>query len=302
MIAVGVWCRVSGFLSAEGIGNIKKLVTKVILPAAIFQALSTAEYTGCTAVVVALVFGVELLTFGVGFLLRKVMPAAYARYIPVMVCLYEGGMIAYPLFANLCGAENLSYMAMLDIPGLLFGFSIYMGLLEEMEMGTRPSAKNLARDALRNPAFIASALGVLCGLTGVVRWIMDSPAGTAWQSTVNMLTSSLTAMILLVVGYSLKPDRASLKPCLQTIVLRLLVQTGAVVITVAGLRVLMPGDNRIILAAVIYMSAPATFSMQSFLRSREGSAYAATTCSLYVLISVAVYACAGAWYRGLLPA
>lgn len=295
MIVIGMGCRVFGFLSREGTENIKKLVTKIILPVAIFHALSTAEYSGQTAVVVGLVFAVELATFGVGFLLRHLVPGAYSRYIPFMVSLYEGGMIAYPLYANLVGAEHLSRMAMLDIPGLLFGFSVYMGLLEEMETGTKPSLKNLTRDAARNPAFIASALGVLFGLTGLTNGLIASPLGTAYLDAQKMITTPMTAMILLVVGYNLQPDISALKPCLATIGLRVLVQAGAIAVTVIGLRYLVPGDDLLVLAAVIYMSAPATFSMQSFLRSREGSAYAATVCSLYVFISILVYAVAAFW-------
>ena len=292
MIGVGAWCRGSGFLTDAGIENIKKLVTKIVLPAAIFHALSTADYSAKTAVVVALVFAVELLTFGVGFLLRRFLPEAYGKYIPFMVCLYEGGMIAYPLYANLCGSENLSKMAMLDIPGLLFGFSVYMGLLEEMETGTKPSAKNLLRDALRNPAFIASAAGVIFGLCGITKALIGSPFGAAYLSAQQLLTAPMTAMILLVVGYSLKPDITDWKPCLQTICLRLLVQAGAIGITVFGLKRLVPGDELLILAVIIYMSAPATFSMQSFLKSRQASAYAAAVGSIYVFISIAVYAIA----------
>ena len=292
MIGVGAWCRGSGFLTDAGIENIKKLVTKIVLPAAIFHALSTADYSAKTAVVVALVFAVELLTFGVGFLLRRFLPEAYGKYIPFMVCLYEGGMIAYPLYANLCGSENLSKMAMLDIPGLLFGFSVYMGLLEEMETGTKPSAKNLLRDALRNPAFIASAAGVIFGLCGITKALIGSPLGDAYLSAQQLLTAPMTAMILLVVGYSLKPDITDWKPCLQTILLRLLVQAGAIGITVFGLKRLVPGDELLILAVIIYMSAPATFSMQSFLKSRQASAYAAAVGSIYVFISIAVYAIA----------
>ena len=298
MIGVGVWCRGSGFLTDAGIENIKKLVTKIVLPVAIFHALSTADYSAKTAVVVALVFAVELLTFGMGFLLRRFLPEAYGKYIPFMVCLYEGGMIAYPLYANLCGSENLSKMAMLDIPGLLFGFSVYMGLLEEMETGTKPSARNLLRDALRNPAFIASAAGVVFGLCGITKALLGSPFGEAYLSAQQLLTAPMTAMILLVVGYSLKPDITDWKPCLQTICLRLLVQAGAIGITVFGLKRLVPGDELLILAVIIYMSAPATFSMQSFLKSRQASAYAAAVSSVYVLLSIAVYAIAAVLLTG----
>lgn len=100
MIGVGVWCRSSGFLNDAGIENIKKLVTKVILPVAIFHALSTAEYSSKTAVVVGLVFAVELATFAVGFLLRRLLPQAYGRYIPFMVCLSFEARLAAPMRAG----------------------------------------------------------------------------------------------------------------------------------------------------------------------------------------------------------
>ena len=166
------------------------------------------------------------------------------------------------------------------------------GLLEEMETGTKPSAQNLMRDAMRNPAFLASALGVIFGLLGIIKALMAGPFGEAYLASEQLLTAPMTAMILLVVGYSLKPELSSLKPCLQTILLRAVVQAGAIALTVAGLKYLMPGDDLLVLAAVIYMSAPATFSMQSFLKTKQGSAYAATVSSLYCFISIAVYAIA----------
>lgn len=42
MISIGMVCKRTQFLSPEGIENIKKLVTKVILPVAIFHALARA--------------------------------------------------------------------------------------------------------------------------------------------------------------------------------------------------------------------------------------------------------------------
>lgn len=40
---------------------------------------------------------------------------------------------------------------------------------------------------------------------------------------------------------------------------------------------------------ISYMSSPATFSMQTFLKSEDGSAYVSTTNSLYCLVSILVY-------------
>ena len=50
------------------------------------------------------------------------------------------------------------------------------------------------------------------------------------------------------------------------------------------------GDDRLVnLAIISYMSAPATFSMQTFMKDEEGSAYVSTTNSMYCLVSILVY-------------
>ena len=106
MLLLGGIFRNLGFLKREGIDNIKFLVTKVMLPVAIFHALGTADYSKKTGVIVIIIFIMLVLTFSVGFLLRPLLEKRYRRYLPYLVSVYEGGMLAYPLFTNLCGAEK----------------------------------------------------------------------------------------------------------------------------------------------------------------------------------------------------
>lgn len=289
MIGMGSVCRQTGFLSEKGIDDIKKLVTKVILPVAIFHALSTADYSWSTVLVMGIMLFVIISTFLLGFLLKPLMREPYKKYIPFMVSVYEGGMMAYPLYANLCGSQNLSNMAMLDIAGLLFGFSIYMGMLQQTENSTRISLRFLIVDALKNPTFIASLLGILSGLTGAVKWLLLTPVGNVYLDAEKLITAPLTAMILLAVGYSMKPDKKVLLPSLYTIGLRVLVQACLMVPALLMVRRWLPGNSLLIPAFVIYMSAPPTFSMQSFLKTEEAGTYAATTNSLYCIVSILVY-------------
>ena len=44
------------------------------------------------------------------------------------------------------------------------------------------------------------------------------------------------------------------------------------------------------IADICYMSAPTTFSMQSFLRDEDSSRYASTMKLLYCIVSIVVYA------------
>ena len=116
--------------------------------------------------------------------------------------------------------------------------------------------------------------------------VLDSPFGGVYQSVENILTTSVTAIILLVVGYSMELNAKLLKPCIATIILRVLLQAVMIAGVLVAVHYLV-GDDR--LAVITYMSSPATFSMQTFMKDEEGSAYVSTTNSMYCLVSILVY-------------
>lgn len=214
MIVVGMLCRKWKILTRDGINNMKVLVTNVMLPVAIFHALATAEYNKETGILILIMFVMLVVSFGLGFLLKPFLKGTYQKYLPFMVSVYEGGLMAYPLYTSLCGSENLSRIAVLDIAGLLFGFSVYMGMLGQVENGEKIDVKKLFFSALKTPAFIASILGIIAGLSKVILAVLDSPFGGVYQSVENILTTSVTAIILLVVGYSMELNAKLLKPCI----------------------------------------------------------------------------------------
>ena len=289
MIVVGMLCRKWKILTRDGINNMKVLVTNVMLPVAIFHALATAEYNKETGILILIMFVMLVVSFGLGFLLKPFLKGTYQKYLPFMVSVYEGGLMAYPLYTSLCGSENLSRIAVLDIAGLLFGFSVYMGMLGQVENGEKINAKKLCMSAFHTPAFIASVLGILAGLSKVVICLIASPFGGAYLAVEGILTTSVTAIILIVVGYSMELTKELIRPCLKTILMRVLLQT-LMAIGVLWAVHLWIGDNMLLnLAIISYMSAPATFSMQTFLKKEEGSAYVSTTNSMYCMVSILVY-------------
>lgn len=289
MIVVGMLCRKWKILTRDGINNMKVLVTNVMLPVAIFHALATAEYNKETGILILIMLVMLVVSFGLGFLLKPFLKGTYQKYLPFMVSVYEGGLMAYPLYTSLCGSENLSRIAVLDIAGLLFGFSVYMGMLGQVENGEKIDVKKLFFSALKTPAFIASILGIIAGLSKVILAILDSPFGGVYQSVENILTTSVTAIILLVVGYSMELNAKLLKPCIATIILRVLLQAVMIAGVLVAVHYLVGDDRLVNLAIISYMSAPATFSMQTFMKDEEGSAYVSTTNSMYCLVSILVY-------------
>lgn len=294
MMGIGMFCRRSGAISEKGIADLKTLMTRIILPVAVFHALATAEYSVQLFGLVGLMLVFMILPFLLGYPLRRLIPQPYSRYTPFMVAVYEGGMMAYPLYASLCGSEHLSQIALLDIAGVLFGFGVYMSLLSLMENGKAPSLRQIAIDALHMPAFVAAMLGILVGATGLGGWLLATPAGEIYSQTIGMATSPLSAMILVVVGYSIRPRRELILPCLRTIALRAVLQALMILGMLAAVHHFIGVSREMDLAVIIYMSAPATFSMQAFIRGEDAGAYVSTTNALYCFVSVAVYAVAAA--------
>ena len=289
MIILGILCRKWKLLNKNGIDSMKALVTNIMLPVAIFHALATSDYGAETAKLVGIMFIMLVVSFGIVFLMKPLMTENYRKYLPFMVSVYEGGSMAYPLYTSLCGQENLSQIAVLDIAGLLFGFSIYMGMLGQTENGEKINVKNLAVSAVKTPAFIASVLGIIAGLTGVIKLLLASPAGGIYTSVESILTTALTAIILIVVGFSMELTPELFGPCVRTIVMRIVLQAVMIVCVLLAVHSFIGSNKLLDLAVITYMSAPATFSMQTFLKREDGSAYVSTTNSLYCIVSVVVY-------------
>ena len=289
MIILGILCRKWKLLNKTGIDSMKALVTNIMLPVAIFHALATSDYGAETAKLVGIMFIMLVVSFGIGFLMKPLMTENYRKYLPFMVSVYEGGSMAYPLYTSLCGQDNLSQIAVLDIAGLLFGFSIYMGMLGQTENGEKINVKNLAVSAVKTPAFIASVLGIIAGLTGVIKLLLASPAGGIYTSVESILTTALTAIILIVVGFSMELRPELFGPCVRTIVMRIVLQAVMIVCVLLAVHSFIGSNKLLDLAVITYMSAPATFSMQTFLKREDGSAYVSTTNSLYCIVSVVVY-------------
>ena len=96
MIVVGMLCRKWKILTRDGINNMKVLVTNVMLPVAIFHALATAEYNKETGILILIMFVMLVVSFGLGFFLKPFLKGTYQKYLPFMVSVYEGGLMAYP--------------------------------------------------------------------------------------------------------------------------------------------------------------------------------------------------------------
>ena len=289
MIIMGVIFRVTGFISEKGMDDIKKYITKIALPVTIFHAMSIATLNKDTAFIIIAMFLMLAIAMVIGFLLRPFLPEPYKSYLPFMITVFEGGMFSYPLYQNLCGDTYFVNIVIVDIAGCIFGFGIFYGILALVDQKLKFSFKTMGKTAFTSPTFLAVVFGLLMNLTGLMKLLLDSPVSERYIAVKDIVTAPLTAMILLVVGYSLKLEKSLLIVSLKTVVLRCIVIAllGFAVLKVLGNSV---NDVYMLTAFLIMFITTPTFSAPGFVKNKDASSYFAITTSLFVFVTIIGYA------------
>lgn len=290
MIGIGMLCKKINLLSRNGTRDVKKLITSIILPVAVFHALATAEYNKNMVILFLCMMIVLFISFGIGFVLRPLLPEKYNRYLPFITSVYEGGMMAFPLYMNLFGEEKLANIAIFDIATMLFCFSIFITMLQSVDSGlNRINVSVIIRNAVRNPVFLAAVLGIICGISGIVKIILNTETGIVYLSIKNSITSVLNSLILIIVGYDFEFDKKRVKIAFRSISIRVIIQGLLLIPFGILISYICPGNVYMYGALLIYMSTPPSFSMQSYIETEEPSKLIATTNSLYMVVTLAVY-------------
>ncbi|MBE5938258.1 MAG: hypothetical protein E7265_09555 [Lachnospiraceae bacterium] len=288
MLVMGVIIQRTGFISEDGMNGIKIYLTKIALPVTIFHAMATADLGGQTLYIIITMFVFLAIAMVIGFLLRPLIEKPYKKYLPFVICLFEGGMLSYPLYENLCGADKLVNVVIVDIAGCIFGFGIFYGILSLVEKGTKFSFKTMGKVAIMSPTFDAVVLGLLCNLTGVMGALLDNPVSELYIVIKDIAVAPLTSLILLYVGYSIKIEKGLIKVCLKSIALRMIVMTilGTAVLFI--LRDTMKDIYMLTAFLIMFVTSP-SFSMAGFVDDKDAAGYFAMSTSLYVIITVIGY-------------
>ncbi len=286
MFILGWMCRQRKIFSAEGLAGIKSLVSRVLLPVVLFNAFFTAEYSGR----IALTFGVIYVSCGLGlclgFLLRRFMKP-YDRFFPFLVTNFEGGMMGYALFGLLYPGQTRIF-AMADIGQTLAAYTIFMVALQAVSTGhTDPKA--LAMDAAKNPCLIGSLLGVVLGVTGAARALLDSQIGAVISSTISFISAPVSGLILVIVGYELSFRKELMLPVLKTVGLRIL--TGAVLLGVGSLVIfsIIPFDKQLFTALMLGWCLPAPFIIPLYADLGKDGEYLSTALSMETVASILLF-------------
>lgn len=240
-LALGVLCRKLNFLTRDGVDTLKKVVVNLTLPAVVFSAFATAEYSLQTIAIPVLVFLLCCAGLVLGRLLARLLRLP-GRVTPYLAGGFEAGMLGYALFALLFPQESSARFAILDLGQTLFVFTLYKALLSGGK-----ETKSLWKDIVNTPILWGTFAGLLVGATGLFGWMVRNGSAAVVTSLTDFLSAPTGMMILLAVGYDLDFAEIRWRETARFVVLRL----AAMAILFAVLLLV----NRTLLHGIIFEGA-----------------------------------------------
>ena len=290
LIGLGTLLRVTRVLDDAGVDTLKRLVVTAVLPAVLFNAFLAIEFQPEYLVIVVLVPLLCLLLLALGHGARRVLPGS-SDVTPYLFTGFEFGMLGLALFTAAYGQENVPIAGMVGLGHEFFIWFIFVTLLRRRMEGA-VSALNTVRSFVTSPVILAIAAGVILNVSGLRDPIAASPVGAAVLQTLTWVAATIVPIILIVVGYGTRLDRAGFRQAAPLVAVRFVVVLAlALLVNWLVIRTLL-GLPPIVEAAIFtLLILPPPFIVPIYLPRdrREEATYATNVLSLYTVVSVVAF-------------
>ena len=283
VLMLGILCRKRHLLDRAGINALKKVAVDIALPAVMFSAFATAEYSLKSICVPLIMFAVCCIALFLGFQLCRRLKIA-GRLSPYVSAGFEAGMLGYALFAILFPSEKVSSFAMVDLGQVLFVFTVY-----KIMLAGKSNAGDALKEALSSPTVWAILLGLAVGATGLYGALKPSGISSLLDALTDFVSAPTSVLILLSIGYDLVPSEICWSKTVIIVVMRVVIMA-----IVLGLALLI---NRYVLggamhtgALVLLMTLPPPYVLPVFTEAGDERVQISSSLSVLTLLSIVIFA------------
>jgi predicted permease len=298
LLLVGYLLQQLKFFMQDTVEEIKKLVLNVSLPCLMFLAFYSLELQIKFVSIVAVIFVLCVCMFLLGKIIAKIL-SIQNPYFPLNMGGVETGMLGYAIFISVYGIQNIDKIAICDL-GVAFylWFFLVPILLNIRESAPKPLV--IVKMSITSPTFIAIFLGIIMsGVKNVVPLTQNRLYPSLYEF-VSMVGSMTVPLICINIGYGIHINLRSIGLPLKTIMFRLVLHTGFMLVINKLFFVRVLGLDAIYEYALITMlSLPPSFVPSLFIRETdtENREYMLNTLSLHTVISIAAFVLITSLYR-----
>ncbi len=291
LISLGYWINRKNFLSETTIDELRKIVVNLALPAVIFISFLNIELKSSYFVIFAFTFLLCVFLFLLGQLIKKQFNIRYS-YFPYLATGFEYGMLGLSLFGAAYGLEKIGFIAVADLGHEIFIWFVFMPMLLIKRDGVQ-NPKEIFKSFLSAPVVIAILASILFNVLGGQELLYQLPITGALMTTFEFLGHLTIPLILIIVGYGIKINRAGLKDALLVALIRLgILLPLALFLNVYLIHGLLHLEKLFEAALFTLLILPPPFIIPLYARSNldiEEKQYINNTLTIHTIISVSIF-------------
>ncbi|MEL7675772.1 MAG: hypothetical protein AAGU78_18690 [Chloroflexota bacterium] len=265
LIGLGAWIRRSQFLPERAIDDLRKIAVNLALPSVLFISFLQIEMRSTYLVVFVVVGALNIALYALGVTLRRRLSVPHP-YFPFLMTGFEYGMLGVSLFGSAYGLENIGYIAVADLGHELFIWFIFLALLLMKRDGLNHPAQ-LVNAFFRSPVIVAILAGIALNLLGAEEFLYEQPITGGLMATLGFLSALTIPLILIIVGYGIRLDRASLREAALVVAVRLAILIPlALLLNAVIIRGLLDLERPFEIALFTLMVMPPPFIIPLYMR------------------------------------
>lgn len=218
LIALGYLAKITKLLGASDAERLNKIIIYILLPALIFRAVSSADFSVGLAIIPMVAVAVALGCVAIAFLIGRALKLKKVIFGSLLLAAGVGntGYLGYPITQRIFGQTHLVKAIFFDIFGtVLFIFTIGLFIAESYGSG---SAKiNKLKEIVTFPPLIALAFGYF--LRGII--LPDF-----LDSALTYLAAATVPLMMISIGLSLRLGKVRyyIKPLLAVVIIKLAIE------------------------------------------------------------------------------
>jgi len=291
LISLGYWANHKGFLTEATINELRKIVVNLALPAVIFLSFLNIELKSSYFIIFAFAFLLCVFLFLLGQVIKKQFNIQYS-YFPYLTTGFEYGMLGVSLFGAAYGLEKIGYIAVADLGHEIFIWFVFLPLLLIKRDGMQ-NPKEIIKSFLSAPVVIAILTSILFNVLGAQELLYQYPITGALMTTFEFLGNLTVPLILIIVGYGIKINRAGLKDALLVVFIRLgILIPLALFLNVYLIRGVLHLDKLFEAALFTLLILPPPFIVPLYASSNlniEEKQYINNVLTIHTIISVTIF-------------
>lgn len=290
LIGLGVWTRRSQFLPERAIDDLRKIVVNLALPSVLFISFLNIEMQTNYLVVFVVIAALNVAMYFLGLALRRRLNVPHP-YFPFLMTGFEYGMLGVSLFGSAYGLENIGYIAVADLGHELFIWFVFLALLLMTREGHTGPAE-LVGSFFRSPVIIGILAGIGFNLLGAAEFLAEQPITGGILATLDFLSTLTIPLILIIVGYGIKLDRAGVREAALVIAIRLVILIPvALLFNAVIVRGLLDLERPFEIAIFTLFILPPPFIIPLYMRQDlpDEKRYVNNVLMLYTVVSLAIF-------------